>query len=73
MSLENLVWQRFTLHHWASPFARDDINEAIGRSLLVAAVATSLAVVLGTLAALALARYRFRGGALVQLLLVCCR
>jgi spermidine/putrescine transport system permease protein len=66
----NLVWQRFTLTNWAHAFARDDINRALGLSLRVALVASVVSAVLGTLMAIALARYRFRGGALVNLFLV---
>ncbi|MEZ5231844.1 MAG: ABC transporter permease [Acidimicrobiales bacterium] len=66
----NLVWQRFTLDNWLHPLADPAINDALGRSLQVAAAATAAAAVMGTMVAIALARYRFRGGALVNLLLV---
>lgn len=66
----NLVWQRFTLDNWLHPLARSDINETVLLSVEVALVATAAAAVMGTLVALALARYRFRGGALINLLLV---
>ncbi len=66
----NLVWHHFTLDNWLHPLARSDINETLVLSLEVALVATVASAVLGTMVALALARYRFRGGALVNLLLV---
>lgn len=66
----NLVWHSFTLENWLHPFARDDINATVWRSLRVAFVSMVAAGVMGTLVALALVRYRFRGGALVNLLLV---
>jgi spermidine/putrescine transport system permease protein len=66
----NLVWQEFTLDNWANPFAVSSLVDAMEESLKIAAVATVVAVVLGALMALAMTRYRFRGGALVNLFLV---
>jgi spermidine/putrescine transport system permease protein len=66
----NLVWQRFTLDNWAHPFEKHDLTQALTKSLQIAVLATIVATVLGALIALALARYRFRGGAIVNLLLV---
>lgn len=59
-----------TLRWFAIAFAREDIWAAMRLSLAVAAVATSLALVLGTLAAFALARSRFRGREAITLLFV---
>jgi putative spermidine/putrescine transport system permease protein len=53
--------QGFTLRWFEVAAAREDILEAIWLSLKVAAAATALALVLGTLAALVLARSRFLG------------
>lgn len=66
----NIVWNAFTLDNWAHPFAEKELVDAFVLSLEVAAIATAAAVVLGGLVALALTRYRFRGGAVVNLLLV---
>jgi putative spermidine/putrescine transport system permease protein len=44
--------------------------DAFGRSLLVATISTALAVPAGTLAAIALARWRFRGAVLIRLWLL---
>jgi putative spermidine/putrescine transport system permease protein len=60
----------FTLHWFEVAFSRSDIWAAMRLSLLVAAVATLVALVLGTLAAFALARRSFRGRDSVTLLLV---
>jgi putative spermidine/putrescine transport system permease protein len=60
----------FTLHWFAAAAARDDIRAAIALSLQVAATATAGALVLGTLAALALARRRFAGKDLIALSLI---
>jgi putative spermidine/putrescine transport system permease protein len=51
----------FTLRWFEVAAAREDVVEAIGLSLKVAAAATVLALVLGTLAALVLARRQFFG------------
>ena len=66
----NLVWQRFTFDNWRHPFAVPELVDAFERSLRVAAIATAAAIVLGGLVALALTKYRFRGSAVVNLLLV---
>ncbi len=66
----NIVWHQFTLDNWAQPFKIPELVDAFKLSLEVATLATAAAVVLGGLVALALTRYRFRGGAVVNLLLV---
>ena len=57
----NLTWQGFTLDHWLHPFRVEGLQEALTNSLLIGALATTAAVVLGTFMALALVRYRFFG------------
>lgn len=57
----NVVWQGFTLDYWLDPLAPLGLAEAVGLSLLIAVLATAGSTVLGTLIALALERYRFRG------------
>jgi spermidine/putrescine transport system permease protein len=59
----NLTWEGFTLDHWADPFAVEGLGAALRNSLLIGALSTTLAVVLGTFMALALVRHRFRGRA----------
>lgn len=66
----NFVWKSFSLEAWRHPFAYEPLVEAMRLSLRVAALSTAVATVLGTLVALALTRYRFRGSAAVGLLLV---
>ena len=51
-------------------FEREDIRQALGLSLQVAAVSTAVAMVLGTLAAAAVWRSRFFGREAVSLLLI---
>jgi spermidine/putrescine transport system permease protein len=59
----NFVWQGFTLKSWKDPFAFHDLTEALVTSIKIAALSTILATALGTLMALALVRYQFRGRA----------
>ena len=57
----NFVWGQFSLAAWAKPFAAIGLQKALGNSLLIAFSATFVATILGTLIALALTRYDFRG------------
>jgi spermidine/putrescine transport system permease protein len=66
----NFVWKSFSLDAWRIPFAYEALVEALKLSLRVAALSTLVATVFGTLIALALTRYRFRGSGAVNLLLV---
>lgn len=59
-----------TLHWFEVAFAREDIWQAMRLSLVVAAAATAIALVLGTLAALAMARRQFAGKESITLLFV---
>jgi len=59
-----------TLHWFEVAFARDDIWAAMRLSLVVATVATLLAILLGTLAAFAMARRPFPGKESITLLFV---
>jgi len=66
----NIVWQRFTLDNWSDPFANSDLTGAFVESLKIAAISTSIATVLGSLIAVALSRYSFRGASGLNLFLV---
>jgi putative spermidine/putrescine transport system permease protein len=59
-----------TLHWFEVAFARDDIWAAMRLSIVVALAATATALVLGTLAAFALAKRDFRGKESITLLFV---
>jgi spermidine/putrescine transport system permease protein len=63
----NFVWQGFTLEYWKDPFGVPGIQEALENSLKIAALSTLIATVLGTMMALALVRYQFRGRAVTNL------
>jgi len=66
----NFVWKAFSLDAWQNPFAYQALYESMKLSLRVAALSTAVATVFGTLIALALTRYKFRGSGAVNLLLV---
>jgi len=57
----NFVWAQFSLDAWAAPLNRPGLSDALWTSILVAIIGTFFATILGTLIALALVRYRFRG------------
>jgi putative spermidine/putrescine transport system permease protein len=59
-----------TLHWFEVAFARDDIWAALRLSIGIATLATAVAVTLGTLAALGLARSRFRFREAITVMLV---
>src|SRR4051794_7852079 len=66
----NAVWQQFTFQNWLHPFADKALVDALLLSLEIALIAASVATVLGAFVAIALVRYRFRGGGGVNFLLV---
>jgi spermidine/putrescine transport system permease protein len=65
----NYTWEGFTLDHWRAPFAVPGLRDAVVASVEIAALASLLATILGTLIALALVRYGFRGRGATNLLI----
>jgi len=65
----NYTWQGFTLSNWTHPFAFPGLSSAVQVSIEIALLSSLFATVLGTLIALALVRYRFRGSATTNLLI----
>ena len=63
----NFIWQEFSLDAWLDPFGVPEIGDALVTSVQIAALSTLIAVILGTLTALALVRYEFRGRGPVNL------
>ena len=57
----NVQWEGFTFHWYQELFRDREVMIAVRNTLLVATVSTVIATVIGTLAALALQRYRFPG------------
>jgi spermidine/putrescine transport system permease protein len=65
----NYTWQGFTLRNWEHPFSYPGIGGALWVSIQIAILSSLAATALGTLIALALVRYRFRGSATTNLLI----
>jgi spermidine/putrescine transport system permease protein len=65
----NYTWHAFTLDNWRHWDAVPGIRSAILLSLEIALIASLIATALGTMIALALVRYGFRGRAVTNLLI----
>src|SRR5512147_2133396 len=65
----NVRWEGFTLHWYQVLFQDNDVLKATRNTLIVAFFATLVATIIGTLAALALQRYRFPGYGLAESIL----
>jgi spermidine/putrescine transport system permease protein len=57
----NVVWKGFTFKYYGKALANDSLVEAFVNSLTIAFFATMISVILGTLAAVMLWRFRFPG------------
>jgi spermidine/putrescine transport system permease protein len=66
----NFTWVGFTLDHWENVFSLPDLNDALLTSLRLAALATVISTVIGTLMAIALVRHRFFGRRTANFLIV---
>ena len=66
---QNITWQGFTVDNYIDVWSRPDITGPMTTSIIVAVLATIGATVLGTLIALALTRYEFRGRGPLNLLI----
>ena len=64
----NYTWQGFTVQNWRNWDGVPGLRDAITLSIEIALLASLVATVLGTLVALALVRYRFRGRGTTNLL-----
>jgi len=62
----NFIWETFSLDAWKHPFAVPGVQDALENSIEIAAFSTVIATALGTVTALALVRYEFRGRAPVN-------
>jgi spermidine/putrescine transport system permease protein len=65
----NYTWEGFTLDHWRNWDGVPGLRDAIVKSLEIAAIASVGATALGTLIALALVRYGFRGRGATNILI----
>jgi spermidine/putrescine transport system permease protein len=65
----NYVWEGFTTHAWTSLCDVGGMCEALQLSLIIGVIATIGSVILGTLVAFAIGRYRFKGRSATNLLI----
>ena len=65
----NLTWHGFSLDAWLNPFGVPQLFDVVRTSIVVALVSTVAATILGTLIALALVRYSFRGSSATNVLI----
>jgi spermidine/putrescine transport system permease protein len=65
----NYTWQGFTFRNWLHPLDYPGLSGALKVSIEIALLSSLVATVLGTLIALALVRYRFRGSSTTNLLI----
>ena len=65
----NIRWEGFTLSWYGILFRDQDIIQATRNTLIIAAISTLVATIVGTLAALAMQRYRFPGYAVSETLM----
>jgi spermidine/putrescine transport system permease protein len=66
---QNITWQGFTIENYLDIWSRPQITGPMITSLAVATVSTILATAFGTMIAMALTKYEFRGRGLVNLLI----
>jgi spermidine/putrescine transport system permease protein len=57
----NFTWNQFTFENYTTLFEIRELTDSLKNSLVVASISTVIATIIGTLIALALTRYRFRG------------
>jgi putative spermidine/putrescine transport system permease protein len=71
-SSRSLTWPptSFTTQWWGKAVDNEGVREALLTSIMVAVAATSVAIVLGVLVSLAIARYRFFGRESISLLII---
>ena len=66
---QNITWQGFTLENYLDIWSRPQITGPMITSLAIAALSTVVATAFGTMIALALARYEFRGRGALNVLI----
>jgi spermidine/putrescine transport system permease protein len=65
----NFTWEGFTFKNWLHPFDYPGLGNAVWVSIEIALLSSLVATALGTLIALALVRYKFRGSGTTNLLI----
>jgi spermidine/putrescine transport system permease protein len=65
----NIIWNGFTLKNWSNPCGAPDVCQSVQNSLVIGVTATLISTVLGTMVAFALARHRFGGRTVINMLI----
>ncbi|MDQ6686210.1 MAG: ABC transporter permease, partial [Actinomycetota bacterium] len=65
----NFVWQGWTLRWYRELFVIPDLTTALRNSITIAVITTLFAAVMGTMIGYSMGKYRFRGRALMDLVL----
>jgi spermidine/putrescine transport system permease protein len=60
-SKRNIVWRGFTLKYYEKVIHNESLMTAMGNSITIAAISTLVSIILGTMAAVMLWRFRFPG------------
>ncbi|MDR0812987.1 MAG: ABC transporter permease [Oscillospiraceae bacterium] len=68
-SKRNVLFEGFTLDWYAKMAGNTALLESFKNTLLVAGISTAIATVIGTITAIAMFRYKFRGKSIIDLLL----
>jgi spermidine/putrescine transport system permease protein len=66
----NYVWEGFSTDAWTGIFSISELTDAFLTSIRLAALATLISTILGTMIALALVRHQFRGRKVANFLIV---
>jgi len=66
----NFTWVGFTTEHWTNAFGIPELTDSLLTSIELAAASTVISTILGTMIAMALVRYQFRGRKATNLLIV---
>lgn len=65
----NIVWEGFTLQWYGSFFKNRPLMEALYNTLIIAVISTTVSTVIGTLGAVGLHKYNFKGKKIIDKLL----
>ena len=65
----NIVWQGFTLDWYAHLFDIPDLTTALWNSISIAVITTIVSAIFGTMIGYSMGKYRFRGRAMLELVL----
>ncbi|MFV0341343.1 MAG: ABC transporter permease [Anaerocolumna sp.] len=68
-SKRNIIFEGFTLKWYGKLFENQSLLEAYGNTLIVGAISTIIATIIGTLASYGMSKYKFKGKGIIDALL----